>query len=148
MPPGWCRRAVEAFERNPRLACLSGPYFYYDSSRSQQFLTKYYSNILMMLVQVVFGYVINGGNFVIRRSVLEKMHGFDTSIEFYGEDTDIARRAHEFGKVKFDLGFVMPTSGRRLIGEGAFKTGLRYVTNYLSIALWHRPVKSDYKDIR
>jgi hypothetical protein len=41
--------------------------------------------------------------------------GFDTSIEFYGEDTDIARRASKHCTAKFLLGLVMPTSARRFV---------------------------------
>jgi hypothetical protein len=41
------------------------------------------------------------------------MGGFDSTIEFYGEDVDIGRRAKKQGKVLFSPKFVMPTSGRR-----------------------------------
>jgi GT2 family glycosyltransferase len=54
--------------------------------------------------------VVWGGNFAIRRSVLEKIDGFDTTIAFYGEDTDLARRAAKHCTVKFMLNIAMPTS--------------------------------------
>ena len=38
------------------------------------------------------GSMVQGGNFVLRRNGLEKIGGFDTTIAFYGEDTDMARR--------------------------------------------------------
>ena len=76
------------------------------------------------------------------------MHGFDTSIAFYGEDTNIARRAHVFGKVKFMPSFIMETSGRRLAGQGAFYTAVIYITNFLSEVLLHKPVSKGYQDIR
>ena len=148
MPAGWVEKATSEFQKDPKLVCLSGPYLYYDIPVWQQSLSKFYANILVMAVQFIFGYVINGGNFIIRRETLERMNGFDTSIEFYGEDANVARRAHEFGKVRFDLRLVMPTSGRRLNGQGALKTSFLYVSNYLSEALFHRPAHKKYTDIR
>ena len=92
--------------------------------------------------------MVVGGNFAIRKSVLEKMKGFDTTIEFYGEDTNIARRAHAFGKVKFSLKFPMGTSGRRFGGQGLAKTSLLYMANYVSEAFFHKPTTREYTDIR
>ena len=96
----------------------------------------------------IVGYMITGANFAIRRSVLDKMNGFDTSIAFYGEDTNIARRASKHGKVKFAPSFRMYTSGRRLTGQGLFKTGRLYVTNFLSEVMLKKPSHKDYVDIR
>jgi len=76
------------------------------------------------------------------------MGGFDENIEFYGEDTDIARRAHKFGKVKFSLSFVMPTSGRRFSGQGYFKTAYTYFINFTSEVLFKKPVSKEHTDIR
>ena len=36
------------------------------------------------------GAVLYGGNFAVRREALEAIGGFDTSIEFPGEDTNLA----------------------------------------------------------
>ncbi len=38
------------------------------------------------------GSMLQGGNFVVTREALEKIGGYDTSIAFYGEDADVARR--------------------------------------------------------
>jgi GT2 family glycosyltransferase len=76
-----------------------------------------------------------GGNFAIRRDVLEKMGGFDRTIEFYGEDVDIGKRARSHGKVLFSPRFVMPTSGRRMRKQGFARIAGLYFANYLSIAV-------------
>ena len=96
----------------------------------------------------ITGYLMVGGNFAIRRDVLVKMGGFDSSIEFYGEDVDIARRAGKHGKVLFSPRFVMPTSGRRMQSQGFLKIAGIYFLNYLSIVFRGRPATMDYKDIR
>lgn len=148
MPEGWYDKVALQFAKTPGLACLSGPYIYYDISKFQQFLVAAYWYVLAMPVYWIVGYMTVGGNFAIRRSVLDKMHGFDTTIAFYGEDTNIARRAHEFGTVRFSPRLVMYTSGRRLAGEGIVRTSLQYIGNFLSEAIMHKPVTKGYKDFR
>jgi glycosyltransferase involved in cell wall biosynthesis len=148
MPPNWCETIVREFSADEKLACLSGPYLYYDVGRWKKILVWLYWHILALPVYGVVGYMTVGGNFAVRRGVLEKMNGFDTSIEFYGEDTNIARRAHRLGRVKFSLRFVMPTSGRRLAGQGLARTGILYVSNFISEVLFKKPVTKKYNDIR
>ena len=148
MGEAWYERVVREFAHDPDLAVLSGPYVYYDISSFQKLLVRLYWYVLALPVYLIVGYMTVGGNFVIRREVLNKMNGFDTTIAFYGEDTNIARRAHAFGKVKFALRFEMDTSGRRLAGQGAFKTMRIYVANFLSEVFLHRPVTQEYEDIR
>ncbi|MDD5050743.1 MAG: glycosyltransferase [Candidatus Pacebacteria bacterium] len=148
MSAGWIESALREFEKNANLASLSGPYIYYDLPMWQRTLVSLWWMILAYPAYLFTRYMLVGGNFVIRREVLEKMGGFDTSIEFYGEDTDIARRAYKFGKVKFKPSFAMHTSGRRLTHHGIIKTAKLYVSNFLSEAVLHRPVTKEYKDVR
>ena len=96
----------------------------------------------------LIGYIIVGGNFAIRRDVLDKMGGFDRTIEFYGEDADIARRAGKHGKVLFSPSFVMPTSGRRMQSQGFLKMAFLYMINYLWIAFRGKPATVGYIDVR
>ena len=145
---GWQSLILSEFADDPRLVCLSGPYIYYDLPTSQQFLVKLFWLVLALPIYWLVGYLAIGGNFVIRRETLERMSGFDTTIKFYGEDTDLARRASVFGKVKFNLNFAMPTSGRRLSHHGVLRTALLYIINYVSEVVWHRPATKEYSDIR
>lgn len=148
MSEGWIDIVVSEFANNQNMVCLSGPYIYYDFSKWKQFLSKIYWYILAYPTYLIVGYMAVGGNFVIRKDVLKKMNGFDTSIEFYGEDTDIARRASKFGKVKFRLDFIMHSSARRLKGQGMMKTAFIYVLNFLSQVFIKKPATKSYKDIR
>ncbi len=149
MPDGWAQTVQREFLLHDNLATLSGPYVYYDVPRIQQWTVRYlWWGFLAMPFYMYTGYMLVGGNFAIRRSVLAEMGGFDTSIEFYGEDTDIARRASKFGKAKFKPGFVMYTSGRRFHGQGILKTGALYGANFLSEIFLKRPVTQEYTDIR
>jgi len=149
MPESWATRVATEFTTADNLACLSGPYVYHDTSRLQRFVAKwFYWRLLAMPMYFFLGYMAVGGNFAIKRNVIERMGGFDTSIEFYGEDTNIARRAHEFGKVKFTLSLAMPTSGRRMASQGVIKTATIYVLNFLSEVTLKRPATREYTDIR
>jgi hypothetical protein len=117
-------------------------------SKRDNFFVKLYWYIFAYPFYLIFGYMIVGGNFAIKKEVLEKMGGFDTTIEFYGEDTNIARRAHKFGKVQFLPSLVMPTSGRRLIEQGVVKTALIYGANFFSEIFLKRPAHTVYTDHR
>lgn len=147
MPAGWVEQVLKAFS-NQDLGCLSGPYRYYDMSALQRFWVFLYFWVLAIPSSLAFGYLVIGGNFAVRRSVMDKINGFDTDIEFYGDDADIARRAHKHSKVKFSRRLVMPTSARRLHGQGVVKTAALYTVNYLSQAFLHRAVTEEYKDLR
>jgi hypothetical protein len=92
--------------------------------------------------------MLQGGNYIAKRESLNAIGGYDTSIVFYGEDSDIARRLAKIGKVKFTFALPMYTSGRRLANEGTLMTGLRYAINYAWITLFKKPLLMSYTDIR
>ncbi|MEO5494024.1 MAG: glycosyltransferase [Sphingomonas sp.] len=146
-PAGWIDQILEQFGKNPDLACLSGPYSFYDLSGIRNAISTGWFVAARPLYGMT-GHMMVGGNFAIRRDVLEKMGGFDEKIEFYGEDVDIGKRAKKFGKVLFCPHFVMPTSGRRMKKQGFVKMASIYFINYFSILVSGKPVTKGYKDIR
>ncbi|MEK7212448.1 MAG: glycosyltransferase family 2 protein [Patescibacteria group bacterium] len=151
--PGWLERVLSEFERNPRLVCLSGPFIYYDLSLWTRFWVRifYFIGFLLYLLNrfvLRAGSMTQGGNFILRRTAILAAGGFDTSIAFYGEDTDIARRMSKIGAVKFTFHLPARSSGRRLRDEGVIATALRYTLNYLWVTFRHRPLHKEYKDIR
>ena len=92
--------------------------------------------------------MVVGGNFVTKKSALITIGGFDTSIEFYGEDTNIAKRLKNVGNVLFDFTFIVQTSARRLESQGLLKTAALYMTNYVTQAALKKTVTHSYTDIR
>ncbi|MBN8816451.1 MAG: glycosyltransferase [Sphingomonas sp.] len=146
-PAGWIDQIWDQFGKDPGLACLSGPYSFYDLSGIRNRISTGWFVAARPLYGVT-GHMMVGGNFAIRRDVLEKMGGFDEKIEFYGEDVDIGKRAKKFGKVLFCPGFVMPTSARRMQKQGFVKMASIYFINYFSILFSGKPVTKGYKDIR
>jgi glycosyltransferase involved in cell wall biosynthesis len=141
-PAGWIEQIWEQFGGNDQLASLSGPYSFYDLAGWRNKVASGWFVAARPLYGII-GYMLVGGNFAIRREVLEQMGGFDPKIEFYGEDADIARRAKNYGKVLFHPRFVMPTSGRRLQKEGYLKMAGLYFVNFFSIVFRGKPVLKD-----
>lgn len=148
MPEHWVREIIRDFETDTKLVCLSGPYIYYDASPLAKVFVWLYWRVLARLAYLFTGYMAVGGNLVIRREALDKIGGFDKNINFYGEDTDTAKRLYQIGKVKFNQKLFMYSSARRLKGEGFLLTAYRYGINFLSEVLTGKPFTSEYKDIR
>lgn len=153
LPQGWLRTVLKEFEHDEGLAALSGPFIYYDLSVFQRGLTRlfYVGGYLSHLINhhvLGAGAMLQGGNFIVRRTHLEQAGGFDTSIEFYGEDTDVARRISKVGRVKWTFRLPMYASGRRLAKEGVLTTGLRYALNHFYTLFSGTPFTATYTDIR
>jgi glycosyltransferase involved in cell wall biosynthesis len=151
--PEWLDTTLAEFEKNPKLVALSGPFVYYDLPLSAQYGVSIFYGIVYffyILNRFIFrvGSVVQGGNFVVRRSALKTIGGYDTSIAFYGEDTDIARRMSKIGDVKFTFKLSALSSGRRLAKEGLVTTGARYGVNYLWMTFRGRPLSKAYSDLR
>ncbi|MGH8400271.1 MAG: glycosyltransferase family 2 protein [Gammaproteobacteria bacterium] len=148
MPAGWIARVLKTFDADSGVVCVSGPYIYYDSSRFERALIFIYWACLAMPVYWLTRYMAVGGNFAAERDALHTIDGFDLNIAFYGEDTNIARRLAQVGKVKFLMRLRMPTSPRRLHSEGLWTTAFKYVANFLSEVVLKRPVTDTYQDVR
>lgn len=153
MPSGWIETVIDEFEGEPELVALSGPFYYFDLSPFRRFWVKIFYGIgyisyLFNRFVLNAGSMLQGGNFVVRRSALEQIGGFDTSIRFYGEDTDVARRLHKIGKVRWTFRLPIHASGRRLQHEGLLRMGSRYALNYVWTTFAKKPWSEEYVDIR
>ncbi len=148
--PEWIGVARRAWEKDAKLLCISGPYMYTKAdlpSAIQRAFAWTFWFIIAPVTYAVTRFALTGGNFIVKKEALQNIGGIDTSIAFYGDDTNLARRLHTTGRVLFTTSFVCYTSGRRLQQNFA-GTSLKYVLNYLSEAFLHRPVTKRYDDIR
>ncbi|WIJ23691.1 glycosyltransferase family 2 protein [Devosia sp. RR2S18] len=153
VPEGWLDTVYREFEQDPKLVCLSGPYVYYDMAPFNRFLVNGFYGLTKLIYLVNrfvlrVGSVVQGGNFVFKRAAWEKVGGYDRSIEFFGEDTDVAVRLSKVGGVKWTFALKMKTSGRRLEKEGVFRTAGTYTLNFFWVTFRGKPVTKEYKDIR
>ena len=150
---GWVDRVLAEFEQNSRLVSLSGPLIYHDLTRQQRRLVDvfYFTAWLTYFINrwiLRMGSMVQGGNFVVTRKALEEIGGFDLKIDFYGEDTDVARRMAAVGDVVYTFDLKMFSSARRLKHEGMLTTAARYTLNYFWTTLFKRPFTHQHVDIR
>ena len=148
MPEKWFKILNREFMKSPAIICLSGPYYYYDLKKWQrEMIDEIFEAIYKPAYKMTKALVI-GGNFAVKKTALNKINGFDTTIPFYGEDTNLARRLKKAGKILFLEEFVIHTSGRRFIDEGFFNIGTRYILNYIWEMVFKKPLTKKYKDVR
>ena len=150
---GWLGKVLHEFQRDPRLVALSGPYIYYDvPKRTQAAVRAFYvvgfGFYLLNRFVLRVGSLLQGGNFVVRRAAMEQIGGYNPLFSFYGEDTDLARRLHAVGAVKFTFELPALSSGRRLLNEGLMKIGLRYSMNFVWATFFRKPFTESWIDIR
>jgi hypothetical protein len=94
------------------------------------------------------GTIFYGGNFAVRRHALERIGGFDTSIEFHGEDTNLGRRLSRIGNVDLRYDCYLYTSARRYNAMGKGAVFRLYTRNFVSELLHHRPKDGAHLDVR
>lgn len=140
----WFPAMEQEFANDAALVCLSGPCVYYDLPAWKSTL------IYMCWMAVAFpaywlsGFAATGGNFAVKRGSLEDIGGFDTDINFYGDDTNVASRLHAVGTVKFTTHFYNFTSARRFQAQGLLSTSLQYLLNHVSQIIWKTSLTKTY----
>ena len=153
IPEGWLARVLYEFDRNPRLVCVSGPYDYHDvpihiRAFTRGFYLMGYATYAFNKHVLGVGAMVQGGNFVLVRDVMEGIGGYSDAFTFYGEDTDIARRMSKVGDVVFTFKLTAKSSGWRLRGDGVVMTGIRYGANYLWATFFRKPFTTAWNDYR
>jgi glycosyltransferase involved in cell wall biosynthesis len=143
-----CRAPVRLIERmerrflaSPRTVAITGPYHFYDwdwvgvaGARVYDYTLAPVAHVLAQRVLGV-GAILYGGNFALRADALDAIGGFDTTIEFHGEDTNIGRRLTAAGRVDLLLNCPIETSARRYKALGRANVFRLYVRNF-----WHETI--------
>lgn len=103
LPSIWIKTVLLAFELDAKLVCLSGPYRYFDGPKIKRWFLDFISWSTLLIGYRLLGYMLNGGNYVVKKQALIDSGGYDLTIDFFGEDTDIGRRLHRRGKTVLKL---------------------------------------------
>lgn len=147
IPPHWIDIAERALAKRSDAVSLSGPRRYFGAVWWKRWILNAFWGAAPITYRFV-GCMILGGNFIVRRDAITKIGGFDTTISFYGEDTDLARRLSEVGKTLFRMDFWVRASARRFEAEGIIWPNVVYALNYAWPILFHRPFTHEYVDVR
>jgi glycosyltransferase involved in cell wall biosynthesis len=153
-PLRWLERIERVLAGSPGTVAVSGPYRFYDWHWWGCALVRVYDWTLAPLAhlaaQRVFGMgaLLYGGNFAVRREALARIQGFDQSIEFHGEDTNLARRLVPEGHVAFLQQCWLLSSARRYHALGTVAVFRRYARNFWSEVVHQRPRDVAHVDVR
>lgn len=152
LPPGWLKTVMKEFQ-NESIIGLSGPYRYYDLSFLQRvilrifdwvgFLYYLYAHFIREVDSMVCG-----GNLVIRRTALEQIGGYDTSIESSADDAYTLHCLEHIGVVRWSWNIPVYASGRRLAKKGIIRTYAQWVTTYFLILHSRKLHSEEYPDVR
>jgi len=152
-PIWWIERIERRFQRGD-LVATTGPYRFYDWHRRGAALIRAYDVLVAppthWCVHDAFGVgaILYGGNFAVRQDALASIGGFDRTIEFHGEDTNLGRRLTAVGRVALCPDCWVWTSARRYRAMGTRAVCRLYVRNFWSEILRHRPADRTHRDVR
>jgi glycosyltransferase involved in cell wall biosynthesis len=154
VPLQWLARVERRLARRPGVAAVTGPYRFYDWDATGRALLRAYDLLVAPPTHAAVHYalgigaILYGGNFAVRRSALEAIGGFDSRIEFHGEDTNLGRRLTPCGTVEVRRECWVWTSARRYSAMGKRQVFGLYVRNFWSEILRHRPADGSHLDVR
>lgn len=153
VPIFWLER-VETRMRRARTVGVTGPYRFYDWDWSGRALIRLYDVVVappthrLLHDALGVGAILYGGNFAVRADALSRIGGFDRTIDFHGEDTNLGRRLTRIGRVDLSPECWVWTSARRYRAIGKWSVFSLYVRNFLSEILRHRPADREHLDVR
>ena len=153
-PIEWLARVEAQLSRLPDAVAVTGPYRFFDWDWSGRTLIYFYDRLVAPPTHAVvhhvlrIGAILYGGNFAVRTEALARIGGFDKTIEFHGEDTNLGRRLTAIGVVALCPGCWVWTSARRYLAMGKRKVFGLYVRNFWSEILRHRPADREHLDVR
>ena len=127
----WIENGLRYF-RDPSIAAVTGSYDFYDSGPLLLLGARFVS---VCVYPVALWYTQNirksgimiGGNCFIRACALEDIGGFNTAIDFWGDDTDTAIRLTRVGRIAYGRDVFVRTSARRYYRDGIIRTLWNYV---------------------
>jgi glycosyltransferase involved in cell wall biosynthesis len=153
-PITWLERIARRFERPGAPVAVTGPYRFYDWDPAGRALIRLYDVLVAPPTHALvhhglgLGAILYGGNFAVRAGALDAIGGFDRTIEFHGEDTNLGRRLTAIGRVDVAGDCWVWTSARRYRAMGKRTVFKLYVRNFWSEILRHRPADADHLDVR
>jgi glycosyltransferase involved in cell wall biosynthesis len=141
--PEWLSDGIKHFTAD-HIVAVTGPCDFHDGGALFRngtliFQKTVYPFFNRMFQEFRFGAVLIGGNNFVRASALKAIGGYNTSIPFYGEDTDTAKRLSKHGTLLFKRDVITKTSSRRFVQEGTWETLTKYIFNFFWVTFFKTP---------
>ncbi len=143
LPSNYITVTAEVFKGNDRIVATSNPLTLTDGTPWMNFCCSFFFDIIFpiqnfLLATLGLSHQVIGGNFAVRSKSLDEIGGFDTTIEFYGEDLAISKHLSKIGKIKIIPSLYGSTSARRLASQGTLRTFGLYFKNFFTVLLLNK----------
>lgn len=147
VPRHWLKKIVHTFDTQPQLVAVSGGYLFYDRDFIVNFIVKIFERSLVALSWFLAGGVmaLTAANMAVRREAYLKTPGFDPNLHF-GEDLNLAKKLHQYGKLKWTFNNRVKTSARRYQSLDA--SVVPYVLNFLSMSARDKAWRNRLDNVR
>lgn len=145
MPQGWLVQITKPF-KDPAVAAVTGKPMAENPNLAEKLFCDFILHPLTLVMNALSLYYVYGDNFAIRKSVFDKIGGFNIHFAT-GEDTDIIKRANQHGKIAYNPEAYVFSSNRRWKKWGMFHYLFFHTTNFIDTHLFNRP-HTEYEVIR
>ena len=100
-------------------------------------MCKVFYKIIHQILQTLhLGGTMVFGNCAVTKEALAAIGGINTKIEFYGDDTDLAKKLTAVGRILYDTHLVVNRQARRFKKMGTLKTLAFYWWFFLKNLIW------------
>ncbi len=146
-PKHWLRKIISYFDSKPEIVAISSGYLFYDRDFYINWIVRIFERSLVALSWFLAGGVmaLTANNMAVRKNVYEKTSGFDTSLQF-GEDLNLAKKMHQYGKIKWIFHNRIKTSARRY--QDFDLSVVPYFLNFLSMSARDKTWRNKLDNIR
>lgn len=146
-PKHWLRKTLQYFDAHPDVVAVSGGYLFYDRDFIINSVVRIFERSLVTLSWFLAGGVmaLTANNMAIRAEAYQQAGGFDAHLQF-GEDLNLAKRLHHFGKIKWLFNNRVRTSARRY--QDIDLSVVPYFLNFLSMSARDKVFKNRLTNIR
>ncbi|EKE01990.1 MAG: family 2 glycosyl transferase, partial [uncultured bacterium] len=147
VPRHWLRKIMHNFDTRPDLVAISGGYLFYDRDFIVNFIVKIFERSLVALSWFLAGGVmaLTAANMAVRREIYLKTPGLDPTLQF-GEDLNLAKKLHQYGKLVWLFNNRVKTSARRYQGLDA--SVVPYFLNFLSMSARDKTWRNRLDNVR
>ena len=145
--PQFFQKVLDAFER-PNVVAVTTPIWVYPEEATWS--DRLYHILMNGVIRLSFSvgvYLAKGECQLVRRSVFERIKGYNESI-VAGEDCNLFFRLHKEGKIAYIRRQKVHHSPRRFREYGYFRVSFIYLREGLSLLLFRRSFVDEWKPIR